>query len=64
MVVLVLKCRNVGYARDVSIVDERNAGPTLNQQLLPCNPRRTLAGFSRGCMVIVLKVSFYRTYIF
>ena len=23
--------------------------------LLPCNPRRTLAGFSRCCMVIVLK---------
>ena len=24
----------------------------------PCNPRRTLAGFSWGCMVIVLKGSF------
>ena len=26
--------------------------------LIPCNPRRTLAGFSWGCMVIVLKGSF------
>ena len=31
--------------------------------LLPCNPWRTLQGFSRGCMVIVLKGSFLRTYI-
>ena len=29
--------------------------------LLPCNPRRTLEGFSWGCMVIVLKGSFQRT---
>ena len=26
--------------------------------LLSCNPRRTLAGFSWGCMIIVLKGSF------
>ena len=26
--------------------------------LLPCNPRRTLAGFSWGCMVIVMEGSF------
>ena len=27
--------------------------------ILSCNPRRTLAGFSWGCMVILLAVSFY-----
>ena len=32
--------------------------------LLPCNPKRTLGGFSWGCMVIVLKGSFWITYIF
>ena len=31
--------------------------------LLPCNPRRTLAEFSWGCMVIVLKCSFEITFI-
>ena len=31
--------------------------------LSPCNPRRTLAWFSWGCMVIVLKGSFWGTYI-
>ena len=31
--------------------------------LLTCSPRRTLAGFSWGCMLIVLKGSFWRTYI-
>ena len=32
--------------------------------LLPCNPRRTLAGFSWGCMVIVLRVVFKETKLF